>query len=83
MASSMTMPTARVSASRVMLFREKSIPRISVKVAMMEVGMATAAMSTARQLRMNSQTIRLARMAPRIKCSSSECTEARINSEMS
>ena len=57
MASSITMPTASVSASSVMLFSEKSIPRISVKVAMMEVGMATAAISTARQLRMKIHTI--------------------------
>ena len=38
MASSMTMPTARVSASSVMLFSEKSMPRMSVNVAMMDGG---------------------------------------------
>ena len=52
-----------------MLLSEKSIPRISVKVAIMELGMATAAMRTARQLRMNSQTMALAKMLPRIRCS--------------
>ena len=83
MASSMTIPTARVSASSVMLFSEKSMPRISVKVAMMEAGIATAAISTARQLRMKSQTTTLARMLPRIRCSSSEWTEALMKSEMS
>ncbi len=83
MASSITIPTASVSASSVILFREKSIPRINVNVAMIEAGMATAAMTTARQLRMNSQTMPLARMLPRIRCSSSECTEALMKSEMS
>src|SRR5580700_10775693 len=68
-ASSMTIPTASVSASRVMLLSEKSMARISVKVAIMELGMATAAIRTARQLRMKSQTIALAKMLPRIRCS--------------
>src|SRR6266568_4041940 len=40
MASSMTMPTASVKASSVMLFSEKSIPRISVNVAMTDAGLA-------------------------------------------
>ena len=83
MASSMTIPTARVSARSVILLREKSMPRIKVKVAMMEAGMATAAISTARQLRMKSQTTMLARTLPRIRCSISECTEALMKSEMS
>jgi hypothetical protein len=83
MASSMTMPTASVSARSVMLFNEKSIPRISVKVEITDAGIATAAISTARQLRMKIQTMKLARMLPRTKCSSSECTEALMKSEMS
>ena len=57
--------------------------RMSVKVATMEVGMATAAMITARQLRMKRKTMRLARMLPRIRCSRSEWTEARMKSDMS
>ena len=52
MASSMTMPTASVSASSVMLFSVKSIARISVKVAMIEAEMASAKINTARTLRM-------------------------------
>ena len=83
MASSITIPTESVSASSVILFREKSIPRISVNVETMDAGIATAAIRTARQLRMKSQTIVLARMLPRIRCSISECTEALMNSEMS
>ena len=82
-ASSITMPTASVSASRVILLSEKSMYRISVNVAIMEVGMASAAINTARQLRMNSSTTRLARKLPRTRCSSSECTEALMKTEMS
>src|SRR5579863_8575785 len=59
MASSMTMPTARVSARSVMLLSEKSMPRISVNVAMMLAGIATAAINTARQLRMKRKTMAL------------------------
>ena len=83
MASSMTIPTASVNAKSVMLFREKSMPRINVKVAMMEAGMATAAISTARQFRIKSQTTMLARMLPKIRCSISEWTEAFMKSEIS
>ena len=83
MASSMTIPTASVSARSVMLFREKSMPRMRVNVAMMLAGMATAAIRTARQLRMKRKTMALARMLPRIKCSRSEWTEALMKSEMS
>src|SRR6516225_6072724 len=43
MASSITMPTASVSARSVILFNEKSIARISVKVEITDAGIATAA----------------------------------------
>ncbi len=46
-----------------MLLREKSMPRMSVKVAMMLAGMATAAIRTARQLRMKRKTMALAKNA--------------------
>jgi uncharacterized membrane protein YqhA len=48
MASSITMPTIRVSASMVMLFSVKPMAAISAKVEMMDVGMATAAISVVR-----------------------------------
>src|SRR5437870_10001005 len=82
-ASSITMPTASVNASRVILLSEKSMYRISVNVAIMEVGMARAAINTARQLRITSSTTKLARKLPRTRCSSSECTEALMKTEMS
>ena len=83
MASSMTIPTASVNASNVMLFSVKSIALSSVKVAMIEVGIATAAINTERKLRMKNSTTRLASSEPKSRCSSSEATEALMNSDWS
>src|SRR5262245_57746899 len=52
MASSITIPTARVRPSRVIEFSVKSIARIKVNVVMIEVGMAMELISTVRQSRM-------------------------------
>ncbi len=75
MASSMTMPTARVSPSSVIEFNVKSIARSSVKVVTIEVGMASEAISTVRQSRMNSHTMMEANRLPSTRCSSSALTE--------
>ena len=83
MASSITMPTANVRANSVMLLSEKSMPRISVNVAMTDAGMATAAIKTARQLRINTQTTKLAKILPKMRCSIREWTDALMKSEMS
>ena len=69
MASSITTPTISTSASMVMLFSVKFSQYIAPKVAMIEAGIATAAIIVARQLRMNSSTTSDARIAPRIRCS--------------
>ena len=66
-ASSITTPTIKTSASIVTLFRVKFIARIIPKVEITEQGMATAAISVDRQERMNSSTTRLARMLPNTK----------------
>ena len=50
MASSMTMPTASASASRVMVLSVKPCSHISAKVPMIEMGMASAAMSVLRSV---------------------------------
>ena len=55
-ASSMTMPTASVRPSSVMLFSVKSMARISVNVAMIDAGIASDEMMTARMLRMKNMT---------------------------
>src|SRR5512139_910292 len=65
MASSMTTPTARVSASKVTRFRLKPAAYITANVAITDVGMATAAMRVARRFPMKTSTTMLARMAPR------------------
>ena len=50
MASSITMPTIRVSASMVIWFSVKPMAAISAKVEMIDVGMAMAAISVVRML---------------------------------
>ena len=72
----MTMPTASVIASRVMLFSVNPMIRISVNVAMIDAGMASAEMMTARRFRMKNMTTIDANSAPNIRCSSSEATDA-------
>src|SRR5881628_2829434 len=55
-ALSMTMPTISTSASMVTLFRVKSSAAIIPKVAITDEGIATAAMTVERQLRMKVNT---------------------------
>ena len=54
-ASSITTPTISTRASMVTLFIVKSMAFITANAPMIEVGMATAAMSVERQERMNKQ----------------------------
>src|SRR5690606_15691438 len=68
MASSITTPTISVSASMVMLLSVKLSQYIAPNAAMIDAGIATAAMIVARQLRINSSTTNEARIEPRIKC---------------
>jgi hypothetical protein len=76
MASSMTMPTARVSASSVMLLSVKSIARINVNEETIDAGIATDAMITARRLRMKNSTTSDASRLPQSRCSSSDAIDA-------
>ena len=69
MASSMTMPTASVSASSVSMLSVKPMAHMRAKVLMIDVGMAMAAITVERQLRRNSSTTSAARIAPTIRCS--------------
>ena len=71
MASSITMPVETERPSIVMLFSVKPAARMAVNVAMIEDGIESAAISAGRQFRhpRKTQTIRLARRAPRIRCS--------------
>ena len=82
-ASSMTMPTASVSASMVIEFSVKSSYQIRPKVAMIDVGMAMAAMSVERQFQRNTSTTSAARIEPTTRCSSTVSIDARMKSERS
>ena len=75
-ASSMTMPTASVMPSSVMLFSVNPIRFISVNAAMIDAGIASAAMMTARRFRMNTITMIAAKRLPNTRCSSSDDTDA-------
>src|SRR5262245_32270531 len=67
-ASSMTTPTMRTSASIGTLLRVNPKTHMTPKVEITEAGIATAAITVDRQLRMNASTTRLARMLPRTRC---------------
>ena len=56
-ASSMTMPMARISASIVMLLSVKPMKSMNRNVAMIDVGIASVAISVVRQSRMNSRIV--------------------------
>ena len=75
-ASSMTMPTASVSASMVIELSVKSSYQIRPKVAMIEVGIAIAAISVERQFHRNTSTTSAARIEPSTRCSSTVSIEA-------
>jgi len=78
MASSMTMPTASVSASMVSQFRLKPSAFMRVKVAITEHGMATAEITVARQLPMKRNTTTLASSAPTIRCFCTSASDMRM-----
>ena len=62
-ASSITMPMARISPSIVMLLSVKPMYVMNTNVGMIEVGMASVAMSVVRQSRMNSRIVAETRTA--------------------
>ncbi len=76
MASSITTPTISTRASMVTLFRVKLSAFIMPKVAIVEAGMATAAITVERQLRMKASTTSEARIEPRIRCRLISCSAA-------
>ena len=82
-ASSITMPTESVSASMVIRLSVKPMYQIKPNVAMIEVGIAIAAMIVERRLFRNRSTTSAARMEPTIRCSSTLSMAASMNSEVS
>ena len=83
MASSMTMPTESVSASIVSMLSVKPMYQTSAKVAMIEVGMAMAAITVERKLPRNSNTTIAARIEPTTRCSWTLSIEASMNCDWS
>jgi len=81
MASSMTMPTDSVNASIVIEFSVKPSYQINPKVAMIDVGMATAAIIVDRQFHRKISTTAAARIDPTTRCSSTLRMDARMNSD--
>ena len=79
----MTMPTESVSASIVIRLSVKPMYQSSPNVAMIEVGMAIAAMIVERTLVRNSSTTMAARIEPTIRCSSTLWIDASMKSEAS
>ena len=77
-ASSMTIPTASVSPSKVIELSVKSITFNTVKVVMIEVGIAIELINTVRQSRMKIQMMSEASKLPSTRCSSSAATEERM-----
>ena len=63
-ASSITTPTAKVSASMVELLMVYPMTRMRAKVATMEVGMAMLAMTVLRQSCMNAKTVKATSTMP-------------------
>ena len=82
-ASSMTMPTESVSASMVIKLSVKSMYQMSPNVAMIEVGIAMAAMTVERKFIRKSSTTRAARIEPTTRCSSTLRMEASMKVEVS
>jgi len=60
----------------VTLFRVKSRAHITPNVEITDVGIATAAITVERQLRMNTNTTKVARMLPKIRCTLISCSAA-------
>ena len=75
-ASSITTPTISVNASIVIWLSVYPIPLISAKVAMIDVGIAMAAMMVVRMLARKKKMTSAARKLPATRCSSSERTAA-------
>ena len=71
-ASSTRMPTTSVSASSVRMFSVKPSAQMAQNVGMIDSGSASADTSVARQSRRNSQTTKIARIAPSISISIDE-----------
>ena len=81
MASSITMPTISVRASIVIWLSEYPRTAMIANAAMIDVGMARAAMIVERKFHKNRKTTTAAKIAPRTRCSSMAWSEFSMNSD--
>ena len=79
----MTMPTASVSASIVMELSVKPSYQINPNVAVIDVGIAMAAITVERQFHRNTSTTSAASIEPMTRCSSTVSIDALMNSDWS
>ena len=82
-ASSMTMPTASARATRLMILSVRPCAHMTPNAAMIEVGMASAEMSVARELPRKTRTTMAANIAPSTRCSFTAWTLVRMTFEVS
>ena len=78
MASSITIPTATVSPNSVMESMVKPFMFIKMNAPMTEMGIARKAINVERKDPINTSTMIPAKIPPKIRCSSTVLTEARI-----
>ena len=83
MASSMSMPMARLRPMRVITFRVKPKSRMTVKAAMTEMGRVRPVMTVERQEFRNTNTMRTVRRPPRIMVRFTSWIESRMKFESS
>jgi hypothetical protein len=77
----MTIPTASVNASMVSMLSVKPMYHMRPNVAMIDVGMAIAAMIVDRRFPRNTSTTMAARIEPTTRCSSTLWIDASMNSD--
>ena len=82
-ASSITMPIARIRPSIVMLLSVKPMYRMKTKVGMIEVGMASVAISVVRQSRMKRRIVAETRTAASSRWNLTSSMDLRMNRDWS
>ena len=82
-ASSMTIPTAKARATRLIEFNVTLATHMTPKLAIMEVGMASAEIKVARPFPKKNSTIKAAKMEPKTKCSFTAPVLVRMINELS
>ena len=80
-ASSITIPTTRARASSVIVLSVRPSAEIRVNVAMIDVGIARAAIRVERQFHKKTSTTNAARIEPMMRCSCTAWVDASTNTD--